>query len=148
MRTLAIVALAAWLGVTGFFSFVVAPLVFRAIDRAVAGQAVAAILPWYYGWGVVLSAIACAALTGVAVRTRVGRWRDGLGAALAAVAVAALAWSAGVALPRANEARRTRDDRAFVAAHRSAVRLNATALLAGIGALGLAALKRADRPHR
>src|SRR5437899_8301846 len=37
-----------------FVSFGVAPRIFRALDRAVAGEAVAAILPRYYDWGLVL----------------------------------------------------------------------------------------------
>lgn len=148
MSRLAIVALAAWLGVMGFFSFVVAPVVFQTIDRAAAGRAVAAVLPWYYGCGITLSVLASLALARGAVRARAGRWRNALAALLAAVAAAALAWSAAEVLPRANEARRTHDNRAFVAAHRSAGRLNSVTLLAGIGALALAAIRRGARPDR
>ena len=61
LRTLALVCVAGWLGIMAFFSFAVAPVVFRAIDRAVAGQAVAAVLPRYYAWGLVLTAIALVA---------------------------------------------------------------------------------------
>ena len=42
LRTLVLVCIAGWLAISGFFSFAVAPLAFRVIDRAVAGQLVAA----------------------------------------------------------------------------------------------------------
>ena len=45
LRALAVVSVAAWLGIMAFFSFEVAPVVFKTIDRAIAGQAVAAVLP-------------------------------------------------------------------------------------------------------
>src|SRR4030095_11725202 len=61
LRTLAVVAVAAWLGIMAFFSFEVAPVVFRTIDRAIAGQAVTAVLPRYYRWGLALSGVALVA---------------------------------------------------------------------------------------
>src|SRR5256885_14965299 len=61
LRSLAVVAIAGWLGIMAFFSFGVAPLVFRTIDRAVAGHAVAAVLPRYYDWGLVLCGMAVVA---------------------------------------------------------------------------------------
>ena len=61
LRTLAVVAVAAWLGIIAFFSFEVAPVVFKTIDRAIAGQAVTAVLPRYYRWGLALSGVALVA---------------------------------------------------------------------------------------
>ena len=61
LRTLVLVCIGGWLAISAFFSFAVAPLAFRVIDRAVAGQLVAAVLPRYYDWGVVLCAIALTA---------------------------------------------------------------------------------------
>src|SRR5262249_21766264 len=60
-RTLAGVGVAAWLGIIAFFSFEVAPVVFKTIDRAIAGQAVTAVLPRYYRWGLALSGVALVA---------------------------------------------------------------------------------------
>ena len=40
LRTLAVICIAGWLAISSFFSFAVAPLVFKTIDRAVAGQVV------------------------------------------------------------------------------------------------------------
>src|SRR5207245_1215828 len=60
VRSLAVIAVAGWLGIMAFVSFGVAPRIFRALDRAVAGEAVAAILPRYYDWGLVLCGVALA----------------------------------------------------------------------------------------
>ena len=38
LRTLVMVCIAGWLAISAFFSFAVAPLAFRVIDRTVAGQ--------------------------------------------------------------------------------------------------------------
>ena len=38
LRTLVLVCIAGWLAISAFFSFAVAPLAFRVIDRTVAGQ--------------------------------------------------------------------------------------------------------------
>ena len=70
LRTLVLICIAGWLAISTFFSFAVAPLAFRVIDRAVAGQLVAAVLPRYYDWGVVLCVIA---LTASAVQAVSGR---------------------------------------------------------------------------
>ena len=61
LRALAVMTVAAWLGIMAFFSFEVAPVVFKTIDRAIAGQAVTAVLPRYSRWGLALSGIALVA---------------------------------------------------------------------------------------
>jgi hypothetical protein len=148
LRTLALVCIAGWLAISSFFSFAVAPLAFRAIDRAVAGQLVAAVLPRYYDWGVVLCAIA---LTASAIQAVSGR--RPLGRAVGSVALSGamlclLLWASIVVLPRAEAARRARDDSAFAAAHRSSVALNGLTLLAGAAALLLETLRRPARRDR
>src|SRR5881296_3423280 len=75
LRALVLVCVAGWLAISAFFSFAVAPLAFRVIDRAVAGQLVAAVLPRYYDWGVVLCAIALTASAVPAVSGRRPRGR-------------------------------------------------------------------------
>src|SRR2546422_4357000 len=82
LRSLAVVAIAGWLGIMAFFSFGVAPLVFRTIDRAVAGQAVAAVLPRYYDWGLVLCGMAVVACVVQVLSGREGRARPLIGGAL------------------------------------------------------------------
>ena len=148
LRTLVLVCIAGWLAISTFFSFAVAPLAFRVIDRAVAGQLVAAVLPRYYDWGVVLCVIA---LTASAVHA-VSGWRP-RGSALAGVGLCALMvglllWASIVVLPRAESARRARDDSAFALAHRASVQLNGLTLLAGAAVLVLETFSRSPRRDR
>jgi hypothetical protein len=148
LRALVIACVAAWLGVMAFFSFAVAPLVFREIDRPTAGAVVALVLPRYYLWGVVLCAIALAALLVLVARSAGSRWRHGAAATLCAAMLAMLGWMAAVGLALAAAARRARDDSGFAAAHRQAVRLNALTLAAGVLVLVLEGLSRDGRRRR
>jgi hypothetical protein len=59
-----------------------------------------------------------------------------------------LLWASIVVLPRAEAARRARDDSAFAAAHRSSVQLNGLALLAGAAVLLLEMVRRPARRDR
>jgi hypothetical protein len=132
LRTLAAVSVAGWLAISAFFSFAVAPLAFRTIDRAVAGQLVAAVLPRYYDWGIVLCAIALTAS----------------GVALCGAMLCLLLWASIVVLPRAESARRARDDSAFALAHRASVQLNGLTMLAGAAMLLLETFSRSARRDR
>lgn len=145
LRALALACVAAWLGIMAFFSFAVAPLVFREVDRAVAGQVVAVVLPRYYAWGLALCAIAFVALVVLLVRGGAGRLRPGAAAVLCAGMLAMLGWTAAVGLPRAEAARRARNDGEFASAHRLAVRLNVATLGAGVLVLVLLGLSPAGR---
>jgi len=148
LRILAVVAIAGWLGIMAFFSFGVAPLVFRTIDRAVAGQAVAATLPRYYEWGLVLCGIALGAYVLQVVSGREGRWRPLIGAALCGAMCGLLMWASTVVLPRAEAARSVRDDEAFARAHRASVQLNTATMLTGAVLLVLETLSRPVRRGR
>ena len=142
LRALAVVAIAAWLGIMTFFSFEVAPVVFKTIDRAIAGQAVTAVLPRYYWWGLALSGFALVASALRAISGRSGRLRPLLGTALAALMVTMLIWAATVLMPRAETARRTRDDAVFARTHRASIRVNLVTLGAGIAFLILEGVSR------
>lgn len=144
LTTLAQICVAGWVGIAAFFSLAVAPLVFRTIDRAAAGHAVSAVLPRYYAWGLVLTAIALVA-HGVLAARGADRRRHAVAAVLCAAMVAALAWTWLVVLPAAEAARQARRDTAFVRAHRAAVQLNGLTLSAGVGVLLLEALRRGRR---
>jgi hypothetical protein len=142
LRTLVVVCIAGWLAISAFFSFAVAPLAFRAIDRAVAGQLVAAVLPRYYDWGVVLCAIALTAAAAQVVSGRRPRGRALAAVVLSAAMLCLLLWASIVVLPRAESARRARDDSAFAVAHQTSVQLNGLTLLAGAALLVLQTFSR------
>ena len=142
-RALALACVAGWLGIQAFFSFGVAPVVFRVIDRAAAGDAVSAVLPRYYLCGVVLTAVALVSSV-LALRRGTDRFADGTAVVLCALMLASVLWAWLVVLPQGEAARRTRSDTAFVQAHRRAVQLNGVSVLAG-GALILVRIVRRDR---
>ena len=146
LRVLIVVCVAGWLAISTFFSFAVAPLAFRVIDRGVAGQLVSAVLPRYYDWGIVLCAIALTASAVVSGMRPRGRALAGV--ALCGAMLGLLLWASIVVLPRAESARRTRDDTAFALAHRSSVQLNGLTMLAGAAVLLLEALSRRARRDR
>jgi hypothetical protein len=146
LRVLVVICIAGWLAISTFFSFAVAPLAFRVIDRGVAGQLVSAVLPRYYDWGIVLCAIALTASAVVSGMRPRGRALAGV--ALCGAMLGLLLWASIVVLPRAESARRTRDDAAFALAHRSSVQLNGLTMLAGAAVLLLEALSRPARRDR
>lgn len=148
LRTLTIVCVAGWLAISAFFSFAVAPMAFRIIDRAVAGQLVAAVLPRYYDWGVALCAIALTASAVLAVSAPRPRWRALVGVGLCGAMVCLLLWASIVLLPRAEAARHGRDDTAFARAHRNSVQLNGMTMLAGAVVLLLETFTRPARRDR
>src|SRR2546428_7797495 len=106
LRSLAVVAIAGWLGIMAFFSFGVAPLVFRTIDRAVAGKAVAAVLPRYYDWGLVLCGMAGVACVVQVLSGREGRARPLIGGAVRGGVWGAPVLAGAVAMPPAAAAGR------------------------------------------
>ena len=148
LRVLVVMCVAGWLAISTFFSFAVAPLAFRVIDRGAAGQLVSAVLPRYYDWGVVLCAIALTASAVLAVSGRKPRIRALAGVALCGAMLCLLLWASIVVLPRAESARRTRDDSGFALAHRWSVQLNGLTMLAGAAVLLLEALSHPARRDR
>jgi ferric-dicitrate binding protein FerR (iron transport regulator) len=70
------------------------------------------------------------------------RGRALAGVGLCALMVCLLLWASIVVLPRAEAARRARDDSAFALAHRTSVQLNGLTLLAGAALLLLETLRR------
>ena len=53
-----VVALTAWVGSILFFSFGVAPIIFRVLGEQAGGKFVRALFPRYYLWGAIAGAIA------------------------------------------------------------------------------------------
>src|SRR5262245_33792754 len=148
VRMLVVFCVAGWLGISTFFSFAVAPLAFRVIDRGVAGQLVSATLPRYYDWNVVLTVVALTASAVLAAAGPRPRMRALVGAALCAAMLCLLLWASLVVLPRAESARRSRDDTAFALAHRASIQLNGLTMLAGAAVVLLEAFSRPARLDR
>ena len=147
LRFLYVLGLAVWVGEIVFFSFVTAPALFGVLGAERAGPVLAVIFPRYYTIGFAAASIALGAAVLLARRGRGGAWWAGVQVALA-VGLAATVWAGAVVHPRAQRlrlaaesARRAPgDDPAFQSAHRSAVGLNALALLAGLGAIAASAV--------
>ena len=151
-------AIAVWLGSLVFFSFVVAPTLFRTLEPQLAGDAVGAIFPLYARLGVACGALA--AVSAIALARR--RKEEGVGGRrLVAVILAlmlVLTIYAGEAIaPRAAELRTamnapgldvataTARREAFMAAHRRSVAVNGAVLLLAAGLLFASARDAARR---
>lgn len=133
-----VVALSAWVGAMLFFSFGVAPVVFKVLDAPSAARFVRALFPRYYAWcanagAVALAALVCGRLThqelrGPAVVVE---------AAVLLFGVLAMFHGGNVLTPAINAARdageagRGRFDRL----HKTSVRLNGLVLVLGLGLL-------------
>jgi hypothetical protein len=133
-----VLALAAWVGSILFFSFVVAPIVFRVLGAEAGGRFVRALFPRYYTWGAVSGAIALPAAIAVPLCFPELRGPSVAVQALTIMAGTLIMLYAGNSLtPAINVARdagpagQARFDRL----HRRSVRLNAVALLLGVGLL-------------
>jgi hypothetical protein len=137
LGVLTVAVMGAWLGIMAFFSFVAAPILFRTMERSVAGAVAAAVLPGYYVCGLVLGAATLLALV-LRVAAREPRWRWNVLAAVLTTAMLGLVlWSLVIVLPAAEAARGAADSTRFSLVHRRAVSLNALTILCGVIVLGL-----------
>jgi hypothetical protein len=132
LAVLTVGAMGAWLGIMGFFSFVAAPVLFRTMERSVAGAAAAAVLPGYYACGILLGAMALLGLVPRVVARGSRRWWQGLATALTAVMLGLVLWSLVVVLPAAESARRAGDSTRFALVHRRAISLNGLTMLCAV----------------
>ena len=151
MRSLAGIAVLLWLGVMGFFAFVVAPAAFTALDREAAGRFVGAVFPRYYLVGAVLGA--CALLALVVRRVRAdGRQGDWLGGALVLAMLALTLYGWLAVLPAAQAARQAMrhassgavgvEALSFARLHRLSTILNGAVMLAGLAFVVLDVARR------
>jgi hypothetical protein len=146
LRLIYLLALALWVGEIVFFSFVVAPAVFRVLGIGGAGEVVGAIFPGYYALGMGAAAVAFAC--GLMLRAGAGTRAAWTGAVVAiGVGLAATVWAGAMVHPRAQRLRvamhaageESPAGAAFRRAHQQAVALNGVALLAGLAGLGFTA---------
>ncbi len=133
-----LVTLTAWVGSIVFFSFAVAPIIFRVLGSEAGGRFVRALFPRYYLWGAICGAIALPAF--VAGPLCFQEYR-GLRVAVQAMAILAciliMLYGANSLVPEINRARDegpSSHDR-FERLHLRSVRLNAVVLIVGLGLL-------------
>jgi uncharacterized membrane protein len=140
-----------WLGVMGFFAFVVAPAAFTALDREAAGRFVGAVFPRYYLVGAVLGTCALVALIAQRLRDD-GRHGDWLGSALVVVMLALTLYAWLAVLPAAQAAKQAMrlassgagevEALSFSRLHRLSTILNGVVMLAGMAFVVLDVARR------
>lgn len=140
-----LVALTALVGSIMFFSFGVAPIIFRVLGAESAAKFVRALFPRYYVWGVVSCSVALPALVcGPLAFPELRGPMIGVQAGLIAACLGIMLYCGNSLTPAINAARDAGPDSKgrFDALHARSVRLNAVVLLVGLGLLvGFAARK-------
>lgn len=127
-------ALTAWVGSILFFSFAVAPIIFRVLGAESAAKFVRALFPRYYAWGVVTTAVALPAMVcGPLSFPELRGPMVAVQAALIAASLGIMLYCGNTLTPAINAARDEGPASAdrFDRLHRRSVRLNAVALLIG-----------------
>lgn len=133
-----VLALTAWVGSILFFSFGVAPLIFKVLGAESGARFVRALFPRYYAWGTISGAVALPSFLGVPLSFP--EYRGPM------VAVQALLILAGILImlyagntltPAINAARDAGPEQhpRFERLHRRSVRLNGLVLVLGLGLL-------------
>ncbi len=128
-------ALTSFVGAILFFSFGVAPIIFRVLGAESAAKFVRALFPRYYAWGVVSTAIALPALIcGPLTYPELRGANVGVQAALIVVCLGIMLYCGNSLTPAINNARDAGPSEAarFDQLHKRSVRLNAVALLLGL----------------
>jgi uncharacterized membrane protein len=141
-------ALTAWVGSILFFSFAVAPIIFKVLGAESGAKFVRALFPRYYAWGVVSTAIALPAM--VCGPLSVPELRGpmvGVQAAMIAVSLGIMLYCGNTLTPAINAARDEGPASAdrFNRLHKRSVNLNAVVLLIGIVLLVGFAVRRTPR---
>ena len=130
-----LLALTAWVGGIAFFSFAVAPLIFRVLGAESGGKFVRALFPRYYLWGSTAGAIALPALVcGPMANPELRGPAIGIQAILVMAGTLIMLYCGNSLTPAINQAKDAgvASSKRFDALHRRSVRLNVIALLLGI----------------
>jgi hypothetical protein len=146
--TVYLLSLTAWVGSILFFSFVIAPIVFKVLGAEAGGRFVRALFPRYYAWGATAGALALPAAVGVPLSFP--ELRGPLVMVQAAVILAAtliMLYAGNSLTPAINAARDAgpAGNERFERLHRRSVRLNALVLVMGVGLLVGFAVRPAPR---
>jgi len=136
--SLYVIALTAWVGAILFFSFAVAPIIFRVLGAESAAKFVRALFPRYYAWGVISAAVAlpaliCGPLSYPELR---GTW-VGVQALLILADLGIMLYCGNSLTPAINATRDAGPGQAvqFDRLHKRSVRLNVVALAIGLALL-------------
>ena len=143
-----LLALTAWVGSIAFFSFGVAPIIFSVLGPEAGGKFVRALFPRYYLWGstagaIALPAVVCGPMTYPELRGPA----VGVQAMLVLAGTLVMLYCGNALTPAINAARDAGPSQAerFHVLHKRSVRLNALALLIGIGLLIFFAIRQAPQ---
>jgi Domain of unknown function (DUF4149) len=133
-----LIALTSMVGSILFFSFVVAPIVFKVLGPEAAGAFLRALFPRYYQWGAISAAVALPAAVSVPLcfpELR-GPW-VGVRALVVIAAALVMLYSGNSLTPQINAARDLgpSGSHRFDALHKRSVRLNALVMVMGLGLL-------------
>jgi hypothetical protein len=143
-----LLALTSWVGSVAFFSFGVAPIIFKVLGPESAAKFVRALFPRYYTWGatsaaIALPAVVCGPLTypelrGPAILVQ---------AAFVAIGALIMLYCGNALTPAINAARDAgpEQDGRFKSLHKRSVVLNGVALLIGAGLLVSFAIRQVPR---
>ncbi len=133
-----LLAMASWVGSILFFSFGVAPIIFRVLSPEAAARFVRALFPRYYAWGATSGALALAAFTcGVLTHPEFRGFPALAQIVFLLAGILVMLYCGNSLTPAINAARDAGPDQAqrFDWLHCLSVRLNSFVLLAGIGLL-------------
>ena len=142
--------LAAWVGSILFFSFGIAPIIFKVLDPTSAARFVRVLFPRYYAWGVVSSAIALPAYLGVPLAfTEYRGWWVAVQSLLIIASILIFLYCGNTLTPQINAARDAgpSEELRFQKLHKRSVGLNAIVLLLGIVLLVTQATRRSPRTN-
>ena len=144
-----VLALAAWVGSVAFFSFGVAPILFRVLGAEAGGKFSRALFPRYYLWGATAGAIALPAVVcGPMTYPELRGPAVGIQAVFVLAGALIMLYCGNSLTPAINAARDAGPAGAakFARLHKRSVRLNALALAIGVGLLIAFAARVGARP--
>lgn len=133
-----VLALTAWVGSILFFSFGVAPIIFRVLGEESGGRFVRALFPRYYAWGATAGAIALPAFLGVPLSYPEYRGpMVGVQALVIVTSILIMLYAGNSLTPAINAARDAgpAQQARFDRLHRRSVQLNGLVLVLGVGLL-------------
>ena len=143
-----LVAMTAWVGSILFFSFGVAPVIFKVLGAEAGGKFVRVLFPRYYLWGAVAGSIALPALVGVPLSfPELRRPTVAVLSLVHIVGVLIMLYAGNSLTPAINAARDGGPARKpeFDRLHRRSVQLNLVVLLLGLGLLVAFAARKNPR---